>query len=183
MDLSARQQVEWFWNSGEKSARDVNWELSEYRWHSSHGTGWRLPREHIARREEIQGWCEDLALGCSMCWCWEHEEGSGKKWEIGWPVWLGTTKREYCPENHEKKVFLEELYTTNPVHPWTLLALPSNICPKCDLWAPPPTPMHCKSPSTPSKQLPKSSAALCASTLAPPGASFPLGGQSDSLQR
>lgn len=58
--------------------------------------------------------------------------------------------REYCPEDQEKKVFLEELYTMSPVHPQILLTLPSTYIQNMTFDHHPNSPVHCKSPSTPS---------------------------------
>lgn len=44
----------------------------------------------------------------------------GQSGRCGW----GTTNRECCPENQEKKAFPEDFYTTNPVHTRILSVLP-----------------------------------------------------------
>lgn len=62
-----------------------------------------------------------------------------------------TTKRECCPEDQEEKVFLEELYTMDPVHTQIPLTLPSTYIQNVIFDHHPSSPVHCKSPSTPSQ--------------------------------
>lgn len=143
-----------------------------------------LPREWDARREEIPGWREDWVPGRSMCRCWEHEEDSGKKWEVEGPVWLGDHRERVLSwKPWEESVSRRVLhYKSSPFmnslgssFKRDLQNLTSDHHPQLQCTASP----H----QLPPRQLQKSSAALFASTLAPPGASFPLSRQSDSLQR
>lgn len=106
---------------------------------------WSQRREEIPRRDE------DLAPGHLMCTCWEDEEDSGKKWDrvagaAGVPptesIVLKTKKRKSF-----QKTFTLWIWSTHEFSRFYLGHI-SRVWP---LIISPNSPVHCKSPQTPSE--------------------------------